>query len=59
MDAGTVVTATADIAIVQTGGSDATSVVSSAAMGTSTQSDIIVVPSVVTTMDLEHMLFHQ
>ena len=58
-DAGTVVTATADIAIVQTGGSDATSVVSSAAMGTATESDIIVVPSVVTTMDLEHMLFKQ
>ena len=58
-DTGTVVTATADIVIVQTGGSDATSVVSSAAMGTSTQSDIIVVPSVVTTMDLEHMLFKQ
>ena len=55
-DAGTVVTATADIAIVQTGGSDATSVVSSAAMGTATESDVIVVPSVVTTMDLEHML---
>ena len=59
MDAGTVVTATADIAIVQTGGSDATSVVSSAAIGTATESDIIVVPSVVTTMDLEHMLFKQ
>ena len=59
MDAGTVVTATADIAIVQTGGSDATSVVSSAAMGAATNSDIMVVPSVVTTMDLEHMLFHQ
>ena len=58
-DTGTVVTATADIVIVQTGGSDATSVVSSAAMGTSTQSDIIVVPSVVTTMDLEHMLLKQ
>ena len=58
-DAGTVVTATADIAIVQSGGSDATSVVSSAAMGTATESDIIVVPSVVTTMDLEHMLFKQ
>ena len=58
-DTGTVVTATADIVIVQTGGSDATSVVSSAAMGTSTQSDIIVVPSVVTTMDLEHTLFKQ
>ena len=58
-DAGTVVTATADIVIVQTGGSDATSVVSSAAMGTATSSDIIVVPSVVTTMDLEHVLFFQ
>jgi len=58
-DAGTVVTATADIVIVQSGGSDATSVVSSAAMGTATESDIIVVPSVVTTMDLEHMLFKQ
>ena len=59
MDAGTVVTATADIVIVQTGGSDATAAVSAAAMGTATSSDILVVPSVVTTMDLEHMLFKQ
>ena len=59
MDAGTVVTATADIAIVQTGGSDATSVVSSAAMGTATDSDIMIIPSVHTEMTLEHMLFHQ
>jgi len=59
MDAGTVVTATADIVIVQTGGSDATAAVSAAAMGTATSSDIIVVPSVVTTMDLEHILFKQ
>ena len=58
-DTGTVVTVTADIVIVQTGGSDATSVVDNAAMGTSTESDIIVVPSVVTTMDLEHMLFYE
>ena len=58
-DTGTVVTATADIVIVQTGGSDATSVVSAAAMGTATESDIIVVPSVVTTMVLEHMLFNE
>ena len=58
-DRGTVVIATADIVIVQTGGSDATSVVSSAAMGTATESDVIVVPSVVTTMDLEHILFKQ
>jgi hypothetical protein len=59
VDAGTVVTATADIVIVQAGGSDATSVVSSAAMGTATSSDIMVVPSVVTTMDLEHILFNE
>ena len=59
MDAGTVVTATADIVIVQTGGSDATAAVSAAAMGTATESDIIIVPSVVTTMTLEHMLFHE
>jgi|TARA_Y100001938_G_C8052956_1_gene412871 hypothetical protein len=58
-DRGTVVIATADIVIVQSGGSDATSVVSSAAMGTATESDIIVVPSVVTTMDLEHMLLKE
>jgi len=58
-DRGTVVIATADIVIVQTGGSDATSVVDNAAIGTATESDIIVVPSVVTTMDLEHMLFYQ
>lgn len=54
-DTGTVVTATADIAIDTAGDGD--SVVSSAAMGTATESDIIVVPSVVTTMDLEHVLF--
>ena len=59
VDAGTVVTATADWVIVQTGGSDATAVVSSAAMGTATSSDIMIKPSVVTTMDLEHMLFHE
>ena len=58
-DRGTVVIATADIVIVQSGGRDATSVVSSAAMGTATSSDIIVVPSVVTTMDLEHILIHE
>jgi len=59
MDAGTVVTATADIVIVQTGGSDATAAVTPATMGTATSSDILVVPSVVTTMDLEHILFKQ
>ena len=56
-DAGTVVTATADIAVDTTGDGD--SVVDAAAMGTATESDIIVVPSVVTTMDLEHMLLKQ
>ena len=59
MDAGTVVTATADMVIVQAGGSDATSVVSSAAMGTATDSDIMIIPSVHTAMTLEHMLFHE
>tara|TARA_Y100001963_G_scaffold95742_1_gene131758 strand:+ start:995 stop:1702 length:708 start_codon:yes stop_codon:yes gene_type:complete len=58
-DTGTVVTATADIVITQSGGSDATSVVDNAVMGTATSSDIIVVPSVVTTMDLEHMLIKE
>ena len=59
IDTGTVVTATADMVIVQTGGSDATAVVSSAAMGTATSSDIMIVPSVVTTMTMEHILFHE
>ena len=59
MDAGTVVTATADMVIVQTGGSDATAVVSAAAMGTATDSDIMIIPSVHTTMTLEHMLFNE
>ena len=59
IDTGTVVTATADMVIVQAGGSDATAVVSSAAMGTATDSDIMIIPSVHTTMTLEHMLFHQ
>jgi hypothetical protein len=59
MDAGTVVTATADMVIVQAGGSDATAVVSSAAMGAATSSDIMIIPSVHTSMTFEHMLFHQ
>jgi len=59
MDAGTVVTATADMVIVQTGGSDATAVVSSAAMGAATSSDIMVRPSVHTEMSMEHILLHQ
>ena len=57
MDAGTVVTATADIVVSTAGDGDA--VVSSSALGIATESDIMVIPSVVTTMDLEHMLFHE
>ena len=57
VDTGTVVIVTADMAVVTAGDGDAA--VSSAALGTATESDIIVVPSVVTTMDLEHMLFYQ
>jgi len=57
-DDGTVVIVTADMEIIQSS-TGATAAVSAAALGTATESDIIVVPSVVTTMDLEHMLFHQ
>ena len=58
-DTGTVVLVTADIEIVQTGGSDATSVVSSAALGTRAISDVYIKPSVHTGMTLEHMLFYE
>ena len=57
MDAGTVVTATADV-VIDTAGSG-TANVSSAAMGTATESDIMVIPSVHTSMTFEHMLFHE
>ena len=57
-DTGTVVIVTADMELIQSS-TGATAVVSSAALGTATESDIIVVPSVITTMDLEHMLFKQ
>ena len=57
VDTGTVVTVTADIVVDTAGDGDAA--VSSAALGTATESDIIAVPSVVTTMDLEHILFYQ
>ena len=57
MDAGTVVTATADIAVSTAGSGTAN--VSSAAMGTATESDIMVIPSVHTSMTFEHMLFHE
>ena len=57
-DDGTVVIVTADMELIQSC-RGATAVVSSAALGTATESDIILVPSVVTTMDLEHMLFYE
>ena len=57
IDAGTVATATADIAVDTAGDGD--SAVTSSALGTATESDIIIVPSVATTMDLEHALFRQ
>ena len=58
MDDGTVVVVTADIEIIQSS-TGATAAVLAAALGVATESDIIVVPSVVTTMDLEHILFHE
>ena len=58
MDDGTVVVVTADIELIQSS-TGATAAVSAAALGVATESDIIVVPSVVTTMDLEHMLFNE
>jgi len=57
-DDGTVVIVTADMEIIQSS-TGATAAVSAAALGIATESDIIVVPSVVTTMDLEHILFKQ
>ena len=58
MDDGTVVVVTADMEIIQSS-TGATAAVSAAALGVATESDIMVVPSVVTTMDLEYMLFHE
>ena len=57
IDAGTVVTATADI-VVDTAG-DGDSVVSSAALGTKSLSDIYIKPSVHTGMTYETMLIHE
>jgi len=45
--------------IVQGGGSDATAAITSAAVGTRSEADIVIVPSVATTMDLEHMLIYE
>ena len=62
VDTGTVVTVTADIAIVQTGGSDATSVVSSAVLGTKSLSDIYIKPGGTDAEDgmtYECMLIHE
>ena len=56
-DAGTVVTATADITVVTAGDGD--SVVSSSALGTKSLSDIYIKPSVHTEMTLEHLLIHE
>lgn len=56
-DAGTVVTATADITVVTTGDGD--SVVSSSALGTKSLSDIWIKPSVHTEITLEHLLIHE
>ena len=57
MDAGTVATATADIVVVTAGDGDA--VVSSSALGVATESDIMIIPSVHTSMTLEHMLLNE
>lgn len=56
-DAGTVVTATADITVVTAGDGD--SVVSSSALGTKSLSDVYIKPSVHTEMSLEHILIHE
>ena len=57
VDTGTVVTVTADIVVVTAGDGDA--VVSSAALGTRSISDVYIKPSVHTEMILEHMLLHE
>jgi len=57
VDTGTVVTVTADIVVVTAGDGDA--VVSSAALGTKSLSDIYIKPSVHTGMTYETMLIHE
>ena len=57
VDTGTVVTVTADIVVVTAGDGDA--VVSSAALGTRSISDVYIKPSVHTGMTIEHMLFNE
>ena len=57
--AGVVTSSTAITGDTVTTAGDGTAAVTSAAAGTRSESDIIIVPSVATTMDLEHMLFKQ
>ena len=57
VDTGTVVTVTADMAVVTAGDGDAA--VSSAALGTRAISDVFIKPNVHTAMILEHMLLHE
>ena len=59
MAAGTVATATADGVIYDAAGSDATAAISSSSLGVATESDIMIIPSVHTSMTLEHMLFYE
>ena len=57
--AGVVTSSTAITGDTVTTAGDGTAAVTSAAVGTRSESDIIVIPSVATTIDLEHMLFKQ
>ena len=57
--AGVVTSSTAITGDTVTTAGDGTAAITSAAVGTRSESDIIVIPSVATTMDLEHMLFKQ
>ena len=57
--AGVVTSSTAITGDTVTTAGDGTAAITSGAVGTRSESDIIVVPSVATTMDLEHMLFYQ
>ena len=57
VDTGTVVTVTADMAVVTAGDGDAA--VSSAALGTRAISDVYIKPSVHTGMTLESILFYE
>ena len=59
MDAGTVATATADGVLVDLAGSNFTMPITPSTLGIATESDIMIIPSVHTSMTLEHMLFHE